>query len=365
MEIKQDDTYWIRRCFALAKKAAGLTSPNPLVGAVILRDGKMIAEGYHRRYGNNHAEVEAINAALKKNENLTGATIYVNLEPCFHQGNTPPCVDALIQHRFRRVVISSIDPNPLVSGKSVQKLRAAGIECTTGVLESDSQLLNEKFFKFITTKNPFISLKAAQTRDGFIAKKNGASKWITNKESRRYVHQLRSEYDAVLVGATTVLKDNPSLTVRAIKGRNPLRIVIDGKLRIPLSSKVCRSDASTIIYTVRAKEKRRKILQLEKKGVVVIPLPAKNGRIHPSQIVDDLAKHNISSVLVEGGQQIFSEFLNAALVDKMYLFTGDKSFSTGIPTFGDVRVPFIARRQSVRFFQKDLLEEYYLTYSTW
>ena len=365
MAVDQKDAYWIRRCFALAKKGIGHTSPNPLVGAVIVKDGKVVAEGYHRQFGGNHAEVNAINAALEKKESLAGATIYVNLEPCFHFGNTPPCVDALIQHRFRRVVISSVDPNPLVSGKSIQKLRDTGIECITGVLESDSQVLNEKFFKFITTKVPFVSFKAAQTQDGFIAKKNGESKWITNTASRKYVHQLRAEYDAVLVGATTVLQDNPSLTVREQKGRNPLRIVIDGRLRVPLSSNVCQSDASTIIYTVRSNNKTKKIVQFEKRGVAVVPLQGKNGRIHPFQIMDDLVKHHVSSVLVEGGQQIFSEFINTKLVDKIYLFTGNKSFGTGIPTFGEIRVPIIARRHAIKVFRKDVLEEYYLTYSSW
>ncbi|MEW5799615.1 MAG: bifunctional diaminohydroxyphosphoribosylaminopyrimidine deaminase/5-amino-6-(5-phosphoribosylamino)uracil reductase RibD [Bacteroidota bacterium] len=365
MAVGKNDEYWIRRCFTLAKKGAGSTSPNPLVGAVIVKDGTVLAEGYHREYGGNHAEVNAINAALKKNETLAGSTIYVNLEPCFHYGNTPPCVDTIIQHRMKRVVISSIDPNPLVSGKSIQKLREAGIECTSGVLESDSQILNEKFFKFITTKTPFVSLKAAQTRDGFIAKKDGSSKWVTNKTSRRYVHQLRSEYDAVLVGATTVLKDNPSLTVREVKGRNPIRIVIDGRLRIPLSSNVCRKDAPTVIYTVRSNQKAKKIAQFEKKGVVIVQLEAKSGRINPIQIVEDLVKHNVSSVLIEGGQQVYSEFINAGLVDKIYLFTGNKLFGTGLPTFGEIRVPIIARRHTVKLFQKDILEEYYLTYSSW
>ncbi|MBI2428707.1 MAG: bifunctional diaminohydroxyphosphoribosylaminopyrimidine deaminase/5-amino-6-(5-phosphoribosylamino)uracil reductase RibD [Ignavibacteriales bacterium] len=365
MPIEHDDAYWIRRCFTLAKKGKGFTSPNPLVGAVIVKDGKVVAEGDHRRYGDDHAEVNAINAALRKNADLVGSTIYVNLEPCFHQGNTPPCVEAIIRHRFQRVVISSIDPNPLVSGKSIHKLRSSGIECTTGILEADSQLLNEKFFKYITTRLPFISLKAAQTQDGFIAKKNGASKWITNKASRRHVHELRGEYDAVMVGAATVLKDDPELTVRSAKGRNPLRIIIDGKLRLPISSKVCRSDAATILYTVKSIEKKKRIEAFEKKGVAVVPLPGKNGRMDPHQIVDDLARHNISSILIEGGQHVFSEFINAALVDKIYLFTANKSFGTGIPTFGDIRIPIIARRQSVKFFQKDILEEYYLTYSSW
>lgn len=353
------------RCFALAKKGIGSTSPNPLVGAVIVKDGKMLAEGYHKRYAGHHAEVNAINAAVRKNVDLTGSTLYVNLEPCFHFGNTPPCVDTIIEHRFRRVVISSIDPNPLVSGKSMQKLRNSAIECTTGVLESESQLLNEKFFKFIAVQIPFISLKAAQTRDGFIAKRNGTSKWITTKESRRHVHRLRMEYDAVMVGATTVVKDNPKLTVRAVKGRNPLRVIIDGKLRISPASNVCNSDAPTIIYTVKSTEKVKRIAAFEKAGIIVVSLPGRSGRLDPRQIVDDLANHSISSVLIEGGQQIFSEFLNAALVDKIYLFTGDKLFKTGIPTFGDIRIPMIARRRSVRFFQTDILEEYSLTYSSW
>ncbi|MEW6062064.1 MAG: bifunctional diaminohydroxyphosphoribosylaminopyrimidine deaminase/5-amino-6-(5-phosphoribosylamino)uracil reductase RibD, partial [Bacteroidota bacterium] len=313
MPVDYNDDYWMRRCFALAAKGKGYTSPNPLVGAVIVKDGKKIGEGYHRKYGEHHAEINAINDALSHKFSPNGATLYVNLEPCFHYGKTPPCVDAIIQHQFSRVVVATIDPNPRVNGKSIAKLKKIGIQCTTGVLKEEAVLLNEKFFKFIKTKLPFVALKAAQTADGFIAKNNGSSKWITCKQSRRYVHRLRSEYDAVVVGANTVVADNPFLSVRHIRGRNPVRIVIDGNLRTSAESNVFNSDAPTILYTstTSAKHHDEKISTLTKKNILVVPLPTVKGRIPIKKILSDLGKRNIASLLVEGGQTMFTEFLNA------------------------------------------------------
>lgn len=367
MQSTFDDEYWIRRCFHLALRGKGYTSPNPLVGAVIVKAGKKLGEGYHRKYGGNHAEINAIHAALKKVKTLRGATMYVNLEPCSHYGQTPPCVDAIIKHKFRRVVVSSIDPNPLVKGKGIKKLRQHGIQCSTAILESESAKLNEKFFTYIQNGLPFTALKVAQTRDGFIAKRNGVSKWISNEISRRYVHQLRSEYDAVLIGANTVQQDNAQLTVRAVKGRNPVRVILDGRLSTLPKSKVYNTDAPTILYTTRRAYNRNasKVQQFQKKNVMVVSLPSKNGMIKPLDILRDLAKRKITSLLIEGGQTIFTSFLNSGYVKKIYLFTSPKTFGKGLAAFGTIHAPIAATCHRIERFHSDIFEEYYIRYITW
>ncbi|MDP1677705.1 MAG: bifunctional diaminohydroxyphosphoribosylaminopyrimidine deaminase/5-amino-6-(5-phosphoribosylamino)uracil reductase RibD [Bacteroidota bacterium] len=360
--MSKSDEFWMKQCLNLAKRGAGYVSPNPLVGAVIVRNGKKISQGYHAIYGGPHAEVNAIDIAIKKKKQLAGTTLYVNLEPCFHFGKTPPCVDAVIKHGISRVVIATKDPNPLVAGKSIKKLEKNGINCLTGVLKQEAEQLNEKFFSFIHKKIPFIAIKAAQTNDGFIAQTNGNSKWITNKLSRKFVHQLRNEYDAVIVGANTVHSDNPELTVRDVKGRNPLRIVVDGKLSVNLSDKVFNDKAPTIVYTTKKKSiaNQKKILHLEKKGVVVAQLRGSNGRLKILDIIKDLGKHQISSLLIEGGQNTFTEFINSGLVDKVYLFTAKKKYGNGLKTFDKNSRPIRLTKHSQRYFGTDLLEEFYI-----
>jgi diaminohydroxyphosphoribosylaminopyrimidine deaminase/5-amino-6-(5-phosphoribosylamino)uracil reductase len=356
------DEYWMERCLQLAATGKGLTSPNPLVGAVIVKNGKVLGEGFHKRYGGPHAEINAINAVKDKTA-LKGSTIYINLEPCFHYGNTPPCVDEILRHGFSRVVITRYDPNPLVKGKSVAKLRRHGVQCDIGILRRQGDRCNEKYNKFISTGLPFIALKAAQTSDGYIARSDGTSKWITTSASRKFVHALRNEYDAVLVGAGTVTADDPRLTVRSVRGRNPVRIVVDGNLSVSGKKKIFNDEASTIVYTSKelAKEKRRAIQRLESKGVVVVTMSSKRGRIDPRRIAHDLARHNISSVLIEGGQQLYAEFLNAGIVDKMYLFTAAKRFHGGVSLFGGVRRPFVARIKHSLRFGNDIMDELYFT----
>lgn len=357
--MNRSDDFWMSRCLNLAKRGTGYVSPNPLVGAVIVRNGIKIAEGFHSYFGGHHAEINAIHQALKKKHSLLGATLFVNLEPCFHFGKTPPCVDAIIQNGITRVVIAKKDPNPLVAGKSIKKLKQNGVQCKIGVLEREAELLNEKFFKFIETEKPFVSLKAAQTYDGFIALEDGTSKWITNKLSRKYVHQLRSEYDAIIIGAHTVNIDDPELTVRNVKGRNPIRVVIDGKLSVNVNSKVFNEKAPTIVYTSRSKTIKSKIINdLESKGVVVVQLKSKNGILKINDVLLDLGKHQISSALVEGGAKTHSEFLNSGMVDKVYLFTAKKVFGKGIKTFGDISKPLMLRKNKQRYFGNDLFEEY-------
>jgi diaminohydroxyphosphoribosylaminopyrimidine deaminase/5-amino-6-(5-phosphoribosylamino)uracil reductase len=362
--MNRKDKLLMMRCFELAKKGSGNVSPNPMVGAVIVKKGEIISEGFHERYGKNHAEINAINSALQKNIDLTGSTIYINLEPCFHYGKTPPCVDALIKYGFSRVVISTIDPNPLIAGKSIKKLRKNGIRVRSGLLKKQGQYLNEKFFKFIASKKPFVALKAAQTSDGFIAKKDGSSKWITNPSSRRTVHQLRNDYDAVLVGAGTVLTDDPVLTVRTVHGRNPIRVIVDGKLSVSVNSNVFNSYAKTIVYTSNrlTATKIINIGQLRQKGVEVVQIKGVRDRIPVKKIIQDLYSRQVMSVLVEGGHQLYIEFLNARSVDKLYLFTAKKKFGCGIKTFGEISVSFSKKMVSRMKYGTDVFHEYSIKY---
>ena len=356
------DEFWMARCLHLAKLGAGSVSPNPLVGAVLVKNGKKLSEGYHRLHGGAHAEINAINQALSKKKKLIGSTLYVNLEPCFHFGKTPPCVDEILKHGIVRIVVATKDPNPLVAGKSIKKLKRNGVECLIGILQHDAERLNEKFFAFIKTGRPFIALKAAQTSDGFIAKTDGTSRWITNNQSRKHVHQLRSEYDAVIVGANTVRIDDPELTVRSINRRNPLRVVIDGKLSVELNRKIFNTKAPTIVYTSNnlTTKEQNKINHLEKKGIVVIQMDNSKGIIKIKDVIKDLGKHQIESVLVEGGQKMFSEFFNSGLVNKVYLFTAKKRYGAGLKTFDNNSKPLTLQKFSRIIFGTDILEEFYI-----
>ena len=223
------DESYIQLAIEIAKKGTGSVSPNPLVGCVIIKDNKIIGAGYHQKFGEEHAEINAINSSA---ESVEGSTLYVNLEPCSHHGKTPPCVDRIIKEKIKRVVIGTLDVNPLVSGNGVKALKKAGVDVKVGVLENECIELNKFFFKYITSKLPYVTLKAAQTLDGMIADKNKNSEWISSKESRKYVHWLRARYDAVLIGSDTAKIDNPKLTVRMVEGRNPYRVVLDSKLSL-------------------------------------------------------------------------------------------------------------------------------------
>jgi diaminohydroxyphosphoribosylaminopyrimidine deaminase/5-amino-6-(5-phosphoribosylamino)uracil reductase len=227
------DEYYMRLALALARKGKRYVSPNPMVGAVIVRNDHIIGQGYHKRYGDYHAEINAIKDAR---ENVTGATLYVTLEPCCHEGKTPPCVENIVKNKLARVVIGAIDSNPLVSCRGINYLQSQGIEVKTGVLENECRELNEVFFHYMETGMPFVTVKYAQTLDGRIATSNGRSQWISSAPARKFAHQLRAEHDAVLVGAGTLIKDNPELTVRLVRGRNPLRVVVASAL--PLSEKI-------------------------------------------------------------------------------------------------------------------------------
>jgi len=306
------------RAIELAKNGIGHVSPNPLVGCVIVHEGKIIGEGWHQKYGEAHAEVNAVNAVIDKSI-LKDAVVYVNLEPCAHTGKTPPCVDLLIKYNVKRVVIANIDPNPLVAGKGVDKLKHAGIEVTIGVLEKEGYELNKRFFTFLKYKRPFIILKWAQTSDGFIARENYDSKWISNEHSRKLVHKWRSEEDSILVGFNTAAYDNPKLTVRDWSGRHPVRIVIDQNLNLESSLYLFDGAIHTICYNN---------LKNENKGKVEYVLLEKGNTL--SGILKDLFNRKIQSLIVEGGAQTIKAFLSEGAWDEARVFTAKQRFERGI-----------------------------------
>ncbi len=312
----------MRRALELAKLGIGAVNPNPLVGAVIVKDGRIIGEGYHRAYGGPHAEINAFNSAK---EDVTGDHMYVTLEPCSHYGKTPPCAKAIIEKGIKKVTISMVDPNPIVAGNGIQILKDNGIEVEVGLLGEEAKKLNEVFIHYITTKKPFCIMKTASTLDGKIATVTGDSKWITNEKSREYVHYIRHRLSAIMVGVDTVIKDNPSLTTRLkdIKGRNPVRIIVDSTARIPLNSKVFKEEGRTIIATTEkaAKESLSKIQEL---GGEIIITPIKEGRVDLNFLMKRLGEEKIDSVLLEGGGTLNYSALKAGIVDKVMNFIAPK-----------------------------------------
>ncbi len=334
-KIRSTDEKFMRRALALARKGEGSVSPNPLVGAVIVRDGRIIGEGWHRCCGENHAEIDAIRNAT---ETIAGATFYITLEPCSHHGRTPPCVEALIAHRPGRVVVGAVDPNPLVSGKGIEALRQSGIETEAGLLEEACRESNRVFFKYIRTGLPYVTLKFAQTLDGRIAAASGHSRWISSPPSLRFAHRLRAVHDAILVGAGTVLTDNPDLTCRLVRGRDPLRIVVDSGLRLPPDANIFSDGKRTLAAaTRRAPAERRRLL--EKKGIEVLEIgedPA--GRVDLHALLRLLGKREISSLLVEGGTTVATSFLKENLADRLIVILAPKIIGEGINAVGDLAI---------------------------
>ena len=312
----------MQRALELAAKAKGKTSPNPMVGAVIVQGHRIIAEGFHKKAGTPHAEIVALRKAGSK---AKGATMFVTLEPCCHtKKRTPPCTKAIIAAGISKVIIAATDPNPSVSGKGIKELRAAGIETEVGVLRSEAKVLNEAFNKFITTKEPFVLLKIAQSLDGKIATSKGESKWITGKNARIHVHQLRNDLDAVLVGIGTVAKDNPSLDCRLRGGKNPFRVIVDSSLKIRPGSKVLGyNDNKTIIATTK-KASEAKIKRLRASGVTVLVIKSKAGRVDLKSLIKELGKLDITGVMIEGGSSIASSAISAGIVDKVMFFVAPK-----------------------------------------
>ena len=335
-------TAFMRRSLALARRGLGWTSPNPMVGAVVVKAGRVIGKGYHRRAGEEHAEVAALKEAGKK---ARGAILFVNLEPCSHYGRTAPCVEAIASAGIKKVYASVVDPNPLVNGKGIEFLRMSKIEVDVGFLADEAKELNEVHFKVMQSKLPFVTLKFAQSLDGRIATKSCDSRWITGEPARRFAHFLRATHDAVLVGRKTVEADDPQLTVRMVKGRNPLRLVLDtgGKLISSVRLVKENEDGKTVLLSGRSDSSN-----VELRGEVTIwPVSLKNGWIDLRSALEKVLVQGVTSVLVEGGAGVLTNFLKEKLADKVYVATAPMVIGEGISAIGDLGVEKLS--QAVRF----------------
>lgn len=359
---------YMGRAIELAKGGIGKTNPNPLVGAVIVKDDRIIGEGFHHKYGDLHAERDALKNCAERGNDPFGATIFVTLEPCCHQGKQPPCTEALVEAGIKTVYVGSRDPNPLVHGKGNAFLRSKGVEVIEDFLREECDALNDIFFHFITTKTPYVALKYAMTMDGKIATKTGASQWITNQESLSYVHTLRNRYSAILCGIGTILADNSMLTCRMEGGRNPLRIIMDNKLRTPLDSNIVKTakDVPTMICSSEIDsgsplmvDYEKKIAAYEAAGIEVICEPDLKA------LMKELASRNIDSVLIEGGAEINYSAIKEGIVNRIYAFVAPKIFGgreTKTPVSGHgVKLPddaFRFKLAGTKMFDGDIMLEY-------
>jgi diaminohydroxyphosphoribosylaminopyrimidine deaminase / 5-amino-6-(5-phosphoribosylamino)uracil reductase len=323
--MKNEHEFFMRKVLKLAEKGRGFTSPNPMVGALIVKNGKIIAAAYHERAGAMHAEAAALKKAGKSAE---GASLYVNLEPCSHVGRTPPCTDVIIKSKIRKVFYSIIDPNPLNNGRGIRILKKNNIEARGGILENEARELNKIFIKYITKKIPFVSLKSAESLDGKIAAKTGDSKWITSEASRSRAHRLRAASDAILVGVNTVIKDDPLLTSRM--KRSPVKVILDPSLRVPEKSRVFseKSPSLSIVAVLKKSLDNKKVInkirRLNKKGVLIMICPARRGRLDLKYLMRELADLEVSNLLIEGGGDTASGFLEEGLVDRVFFFIAPK-----------------------------------------
>ena len=317
-----DDKDFIKRCFQLAQMGAGNVSPNPMVGAVVVYNGEIIGEGYHMQYGSAHAEVNAINS-VKDKSLLKDSTIYVSLEPCCHYGKTPPCAKLLVDNHLKKCVIANRDTNPKVSGGGIKMLQDAGIEVVCGVLEEEGRFVNRRFFCDQEKKRPYIIAKFAQSKDGFIdidrTSKEKQNYWFTNDAMKVFVHKQRAEEDAILVGYNTVLNDNPSLTVRNYKGKNPVRVVYDRDLSLPLSANIFNKDAKTIVFNNKVADTKNNIEFIKMEGQDYI-----------KEMLNKLFEMRICSLIVEGGKKTLEQFLERNLIDEAFVLTGNISIGKGI-----------------------------------
>lgn len=354
---------YMRECLNLAKQGEGYVSPNPLVGAIVLdKNGEVAGRGFHEKYGEAHAEVNALNQAGDKAE---GGTIYINLEPCSHHGQTPPCIDRIIKEKISTIVIGMTDPNPLVSGRGIKKAKEAGINVIENVLSMECHKLNEIFIKNIIQKNPFIAIKTASTLDGKIATSSGSSKWITSEAAREEVHRLRNKYDVIITGSNTVIMDNPSLTCRKNGGRNPARVVVDSQLRTSPDSQIYIDDGTKI--TIAVSEKIKNIFKKFPDYVKILRCPLNlENKIDLNFLVENLYEEKVSSILVEAGGALNGAFLKNNLADKAYFFIapkilGDKS---SISSFEGLEVENINNSSKLVFgevknFSPDIMIEGY------
>lgn len=333
----KEDKIWMQRALSLAERGRGYVSPNPLVGAVIVDEsGEVIGEGYHERYGHDHAEVIAVKS-VKNRSKLKNATLYVTLEPCAHYGKTPPCSEMLADLPLKRVVIAMKDPNAHTDGKGIRQLENSGITVETGLLGKEAKDLNEFWLHYLNFKRPFVTLKIAQTADGYIAAPNGDSAWISCHESRKMVHSWRSVYDAVMIGRNTASLDNPSLTVRHVEGRNPKRVVIDGPLELPRKLNVLSDEheEKTILITYNrekaadAEDPMLKMLQSNYFRGDMLIVEEEEGHINLKEALGKLADKGITSVIVEGGQNLSTALLKNGLVDRLQIFIAPKLLGGG------------------------------------
>ena len=359
--MESDERYmWM--ALDLARKGLGRTNPNPMVGAVLVKNGEVVGTGFHQRAGEPHAEIIALAEAGEK---ARGATMYTNLEPCCHLGRTPPCTDALIEAGIRKVVAATRDPNPLVSGRGLARLQHAGIKVKSGVLEEKACRLNEVFIKYITFGTPFVMAKTAMTLDGKIATSSGKSRWITGEKSRNYAHILRSRCDGIMVGINTVLQDNPKLNVRleGESGNDPKRIIVDSRGRLPLDATVVKTAArgKTILATT-ALAPKEKLASLRSRGVDVLILPMKDNKVDLQALMGILGKQEISILLVEGGGTLNYSLLEQNLIDKLYCFIapilfGGKDAPTPLegPGIGEPDKAWIVEELEMKQLEDDLL----------
>jgi len=360
---ERDDQLHMARALELAARGRGLTSPNPMVGAVVVRDGQVVGEGFHRRAGSEHAEIEAL---ARAGAQARGATLYVALEPCVHQGRTPPCAPVLLESGLSRVVVAVLDPNPKVNGRGVQALREAGVSVTVGVLGEEARALNRVFFTYMLRARPFVTMKAAMTLDGKIAAWDRSSRWISGEESRQVAHRMRAEADAIVVGIGTVLEDDPELTVRTGRDwpKEPYRIIVDSHLRLPLDARLFSAGTrSRILVATTDLASQDRVDALQGREVPVLACPARDGRVDLVALTKRLAEMDITTLLLEGGSSLNAAFLEASLVDRVVFFVAPKIVGGARalgPVGGDgrsLKEAFRVANLSVRSVGDDLLVE--------
>ena len=368
----QENNKYMRKCIALAQKGEGKTSPNPMVGAILVDEKeKIVASGYHKGVGKDHAEVDCIKNYEKKygkNADYSDLTLYVNLEPCNHYGKTPPCADLILKKRIKKVVMGVLDPNPKHTG-GAEKLKKAGVEVILGIEETASVKLNEVFFKNVKDNKPFISIKTATTLDGKISTKTGASKWITSEKSRKYVQKLRNRYDGILTSSNTVIADNPSLTSRGKGYKNPVRIILDSHLKTSPKSKVYNNDGVRVLLIHTGKDLKNEP-KIYPKNVKIIKVSSnEEGRIDLNKVIKKIYEEGINSILVEAGGILFGEFIKCGLADKIYHFIapkilGDntaKSFVSGFD-ISDIKECRNFKITTLKNLNPDILLELYPIY---
>ncbi|HZX44799.1 MAG TPA: bifunctional diaminohydroxyphosphoribosylaminopyrimidine deaminase/5-amino-6-(5-phosphoribosylamino)uracil reductase RibD [Candidatus Nanoarchaeia archaeon] len=344
----------------LAEKGKGNVSPNPMVGAIIVKRGRIVGKGWHKKCGEAHAEVCALREAGKK---AREGILYCNLEPCSHWGRTPPCTEQIVDAGIREIVVAMKDPNPLVNG--FQELKQRGIKSRIGILEEEARKLNEPYIKWMKTKKPFVVVKAAMSLDGQIATRTGDSKYITGREARKFVHELRAEYDAVMVGSNTVKKDNPELTVRLAKGRNPIKVIVDSSLKLPINSNIVKNEPSKLIIATSKKASKAKVKELMLKGVHVLYINTIKGKLNLEHLMKELGKREICSVLIEGGAELNAEAIKAGVADKVLFFISPQFIGKGLSALGDLGIAKVDRsiklkKLDYRKIGKDILIEGYL-----